>query len=82
MVTKKGIHYKVIDEYTLFYFRWIEPVKNSLQMKALKSGYWEAIFNTSAWYSLASVVGLNLHISKTTLYIWYRFLLRWFAGAK
>ena len=25
--SKKGIYYKVVDEYTLFYFNWIEPLK-------------------------------------------------------
>jgi hypothetical protein len=48
---RKGNYYRVTDEYTLFYFHWIEPVKDSLHIKALKSGYWEAIHNTPAWYS-------------------------------
>ncbi len=48
---RKGNYYRVTDEYTFFYFRWIEPVKESLQIKALKSGYWEAMHNTPAWYS-------------------------------
>lgn len=48
---RKGNYYRVTDEYTLFYFHWIEPVKESLHIRALKPGYWEAIHNTPAWYS-------------------------------
>jgi AAA+ ATPase superfamily predicted ATPase len=29
----RGIYYKVIDKYTLFYFYWLEPIKNSLLKK-------------------------------------------------
>lgn len=48
---RKGNYYRVVDEYTFFYFRWIEPVRESLQIKALKSGYWDTMHNTPAWYS-------------------------------
>lgn len=48
---RRGNFYRVTDEYTLFYFHWIEPIKDSLHIKALKPGYWEAIHNTPAWYS-------------------------------
>lgn len=50
---KKGIFYKVIDEYTLFYFRWIEPIKSALQLKGVRSGYWQKIQQSSAWHSWA-----------------------------
>lgn len=50
---KKGINYKVIDEYTLFYFRWIEPVKSSLLERGLVKGYWEKNQDSPAWYSWA-----------------------------
>jgi AAA+ ATPase superfamily predicted ATPase len=50
---RKGLYYKVIDEYTLFYFNWIEPVKESLQVRALKRGYWEGIQHSAAWHSWA-----------------------------
>jgi hypothetical protein len=50
---KKGVYYKVIDEYTLFYLYWIEPIKNNLQIKGVKTGYWQKIQNTPAWYAWA-----------------------------
>ena len=48
---KKGIYYKVIDEYTLFYFSWIEPIKETLLKKGLRSGYWEQTKAKPAWRS-------------------------------
>lgn len=51
--SKKGIFYKVIDEYVLFYFYWIEPVKDSLLEKGLIKGYWERKSTTAEWYSWA-----------------------------
>ena len=48
---KKGIYYRLIDEYTLFYFYWIEPVKNSLQLQSFEKGYWQEIQQSAAWNS-------------------------------
>lgn len=48
---KKGIYYKLIDEYTLFYFNWIEPIKETLLKNGLRQGYWEQIKLKSAWKS-------------------------------
>jgi hypothetical protein len=50
---RKGIYYKVIDEYSLFYFNWIEPIKDNLLSKGLRKGYWQTIQNTPAWYTWA-----------------------------
>ena len=50
---KKGIYYKVIDEYTLFYFRWIEPLKETLLTRGMRKNYWDSIQNTPEWYSWA-----------------------------
>jgi len=49
--SKKGIYYKVIDEYTLFYLSWIEPIKGSLILRSLKRGYWEKQQNTPKWHT-------------------------------
>ncbi|MDF1795351.1 MAG: ATP-binding protein [Coxiellaceae bacterium] len=49
--SKKGIYYKVIDEYTLFYLSWIEPIRESLMLKSIKRGYWEKQQNTASWFS-------------------------------
>lgn len=50
---KKGIYYKVIDEYTLFYFDWLEPIKETLLVRGLQKGYWQQTQKTPAWHSWA-----------------------------
>lgn len=50
---KKGIYYKVIDEYTLFYFNWIEPIKKSLLERSLTKGYWDKKHSLAEWHSWA-----------------------------
>lgn len=50
---RKGIYYKLVDEYSLFYFRWIEPIKNSLLERGMRPGYWEQLQNTPSWHSWA-----------------------------
>jgi uncharacterized protein len=48
---KKGVYYRVIDEYTLFYFYWIEPIRGTLQEESLEKGYWQALQTSAAWHS-------------------------------
>ncbi len=48
---RRGVYYKVIDEYTLFYLRWIEPIRESLQVQSLDKGNWQEIQNSPAWNS-------------------------------
>lgn len=48
---KKGIYYRVIDEYSLFYFDWIEPIKRTLLSKGLQKGYWQKMCKTPAWHT-------------------------------
>lgn len=48
---KRGIYYRLIDEYTLFYFYWLEPIKNTLQERAFEKGYWQELQQSSAWNS-------------------------------
>jgi uncharacterized protein len=50
---KKGVYYKMIDEYSLFYFRWIEPVKDNLLKRSMTKGYWEKKQHTEEWRSWA-----------------------------
>ncbi|HBG34007.1 MAG TPA: AAA family ATPase [Holosporales bacterium] len=51
--TKRGIYYQVIDEYTLFYLDWIEPIKSTLLTKGAMSGYWEKQQSLASWHSWA-----------------------------
>lgn len=48
---KKGIYYRLTDEYSLFYLKWIEPMRDSLQKAALDQGNWQAVQTTPEWYS-------------------------------
>lgn len=50
---KKGIFYRLIDEYTFFYLTWIEPIKDTLQKESLEPGYWTHLRTTGAWYAWA-----------------------------
>ncbi len=51
----RGIYYRVIDEYSLFYFYWIEPVKDSLLKKSLLAGYWDKLKIKPAWNTWAGL---------------------------
>jgi AAA+ ATPase superfamily predicted ATPase len=46
---KRGIYYKVIDEFTVFYLKWIEPIKRTLLSSGANSHYWESKMQTQAW---------------------------------
>ena len=48
---KKGIYYRVIDEYTLFYLYWIAPIRDTLQEESLEKGYWQELQASAAWHS-------------------------------
>jgi hypothetical protein len=50
---RKGIFYKIDDEYSLFYFQWIEPIQNMLIKESMSRGYWEGLHKTSQWKSWA-----------------------------
>lgn len=52
---EKGIYYKVIDFYCLFYFHWIQPIKDTLLEKSLVKGYWDKIKKQANWYSWAGL---------------------------
>lgn len=46
---ERGIYYKVIDEYTLFYLTWIAPRAKSRISKNVDDKYWETLSNQPAW---------------------------------
>lgn len=46
----KGIYYRLTDEYTLFYLKWIAPIRETLYEQAMETGYWQAMQNTPEWY--------------------------------
>lgn len=46
---RQGIYYRLVDEYTLFYFYWIEAIRNKLKKSDLNASYWETIQKLPAW---------------------------------
>ena len=52
---KRGIYYRVIDNYSLFYLSWIQSIKQSLMRKSLLRGYWDKIKKSPSWNSWAGL---------------------------
>lgn len=50
---RRGVHYRVTDEYTLFYLTWIEPIRKKTIGTALTEHYWESLIKKPTWYSWA-----------------------------
>ena len=46
---EKGSYYRIIDEYTLFYFRWIEPNLHAIKRFSHAKGYWLELTKTGAY---------------------------------
>lgn len=53
LAQKKGIYLKMVDEYSLFYFDWIEPIKSTLLEMGMRKGYWAGKLLSPAWHSWA-----------------------------
>lgn len=71
--TDKGLYYKVIDEYCLFYLHWVKPIIRQLKDEVDLS-YWQAKVNTPTWkswsgYAFESVCRKHLSQIKKALYI-------------
>jgi AAA+ ATPase superfamily predicted ATPase len=49
----RGIYYRLIDEYTVFYLHWIEEVRTKLKKSDLGKSYWEALQKSPTWKSWA-----------------------------
>lgn len=49
---EKGLCYKLIDEYCLFYLTWINPIKRQIENER-EPNYWTSKSHTPAWHSWA-----------------------------
>lgn len=49
--SKKGTYFRIIDEYILFYLKWIEPIANKLNLNTKSTSYWESKAQTQTWKS-------------------------------
>lgn len=45
---ERGIYYKIIDEYTLFYLSWVKDIIKS-NIPERDNNYWEIISKTPGW---------------------------------
>ena len=46
---QKGIHYRLSDEYTLYYLYWVEPLIRTIRKLEKVEGYWESKINSPTW---------------------------------
>lgn len=70
--SKKGVHYRIIDEYSLFYLTWIEPIFSNTLESSVASHYWESlikqpIWNTWSGYAFESICFKHIDIIKKKL---------------
>jgi uncharacterized protein len=56
---KKGIFYRISDEYCYFYLKWIEPIKNQLKQNKITK-YWRSMINTPGYFSWLGYAFENL----------------------
>ena len=47
----KGVYYRLTDEYSHFYLRWLEPIKSQLKQQAFDEQDWQALQQTPQWHS-------------------------------
>lgn len=52
---ERGVYYKVIDEYTLFYLTWIKKRATSRISKNIDDCYWEVLSAKPAWKAWAGL---------------------------
>lgn len=69
---QKGAYFRVTDEYTLFYFRWIEPNLRSIQSFGKASGFWmekakESSYTAWAGYAFESICYKHIYPIMKTL---------------
>lgn len=50
---ERGIYYRIIDEYTLFYLKWIQSVIHSVKRHDKEKGYWLSKQKSPAWENWA-----------------------------
>jgi uncharacterized protein len=49
---KRGLHYRIIDEYILFYLNWIEPYRKKTRLPE-SSSYWTSVIRKGSWHAWA-----------------------------
>ncbi len=50
--SRRGVHYRLIDEYTIFYLYWIEEYKKKTRPSS-KDLHWTSVMRSPAWHAWA-----------------------------
>jgi AAA+ ATPase superfamily predicted ATPase len=50
---RRGVHYRIIDEYVLFYTHWIEPLRRRKKGVIVSPQHWESLIRKPIWFSWA-----------------------------
>lgn len=71
---EKGIYYRVIDEYTLFFLKWIDPIANTIKRRDKETGYWLAKqkntgFDSWAGYAYEAICYKHINQIRKKLHI-------------
>jgi uncharacterized protein len=56
---RRGIYYRISDEYCYFYLKWIEPIKTQLKQE-VNTHYWLSMVNTPAYYTWSGYAFENI----------------------
>lgn len=70
--TRRGVHYRVVNLYTLFYLKWIEPMRDKTLGTARESHSWESLIKKPAWntwagYAFESICYKHIDVIKKVL---------------
>jgi uncharacterized protein len=49
--SKKGLFYRILDEYSLFYLQWIEPEKHNIELDIEDNNFWLNIIQSPRYQS-------------------------------
>lgn len=49
--SKKGLYYRISDEYSYFYLKWIEPEKRNIELEIEGNNFWLEIIKTPQYQS-------------------------------
>lgn len=52
---RRGVHYRIVDEYTLFYLTWIEPLRKKAKGSITNTHYWESMIKKPHWNAWAGL---------------------------
>lgn len=71
---KRGVYYKVIDEYTLFYLYWIQPIAKENISSEWNPHYWDEVSQSPAWnawsgYAFEAICFKHVHLIRKALKI-------------